>query len=161
MLRARSALSQRALAERAGTSQSAAARLEPGGAQPSSDTLQRLLAAAGFTLRFELSPAPVADPLVDAFKRDVDRTLHAGLNFTLTTGVGDLDLLAEIPGGRTYEDLLPHAITVTVFGRETRILGLDWLIYVKRAAGRPKDLEMIAELEALREETRRSRVEEG
>lgn len=89
------------------------------------------------------------------------RTLHAGLNFTLTTGVGDIDLLADIPGGRTYEDLLPHAITVTVFGRETRILGLDWLIHVKRAAGRPKDLEVIAELEALREETRRSRVEEG
>lgn len=73
--RARSALSQHALAERAGTSQSAVARLEAGGVQPSLDTLQRLLAAAGFTLRFELSPAPVADPLVDAFKRDVDRTL--------------------------------------------------------------------------------------
>jgi hypothetical protein len=29
---------------------------------------------------------------------------------------------------------------------------LDWLIRVKRAAGRPRDLEAVAELEALREE---------
>jgi hypothetical protein len=33
-----------------------------------------------------------------------------------------------------------------------RYLGLEKLIEVKRAAGRPKDFEAIAELEALREE---------
>jgi hypothetical protein len=33
-----------------------------------------------------------------------------------------------------------------------RILDLPWLIRVKRAAGRPRDLEVIAELEALQEE---------
>jgi hypothetical protein len=32
------------------------------------------------------------------------------------------------------------------------LLDLPWLIRVKRAAGRPKDLEIIAELEALAEE---------
>ncbi len=45
-----------------------------------------------------------------------------------------------------------HAITVTAFGRELLLLDLPWLIHVKRAAGRPKDLEVIAELEALQEE---------
>ena len=79
-------------------------------------------------------------------------TLRAGLNFTLTTKAGDLDLLGEITGGGTYEDLLPHTITAVVFKRDTRILDLPWLIRVKRAAGRPRDLEVIAELEALREE---------
>lgn len=79
-------------------------------------------------------------------------TLRAGLNFTLTTKAGDLDLLGEIIGGGTYEDLLPHTITAVVFKRDTRILDLPWLIRVKRAAGRPRDLEVIAELEALREE---------
>jgi hypothetical protein len=34
-------------------------------------------------------------------------------------------------------------------------LDLDKLIEVKRAAGRPKDLEAIAELEAIREERRK------
>jgi len=84
-----------------------------------------------------------------------DRTLHNGLNFTLTTTAGALDLLGEITGGGGYADLLPHCITVTVFGRETLLLDLPHLIHVKRAAGRPKDFEVIAELEALREETER------
>lgn len=82
--------------------------------------------------------------------------LRAGLNFTLTTRVGDIDLLGEIVGGGTYEDLVDHCITVTIFGRETKLLDLPWLIRVKRAAGRPKDLEVIAELEALREEIERA-----
>lgn len=78
--------------------------------------------------------------------------LRAGLNFTLTTTVGDIDLLGEITGGGRFEDLEPHAIKVTIFRRETLLLDLPWLIQVKRAAGRPKDLEIIAELEALLEE---------
>lgn len=80
------------------------------------------------------------------------RTISAGLNFTLTTTAGDIDLLGEVTGGGRYEDLLPHSITVDAFGRSIRILSLPWLIHVKRAAGRPKDFEVIAELEALREE---------
>ena len=83
-------------------------------------------------------------------------TLRSGLNFTLTTRVGDIDLLGELVGGGTYEDLVDHSIMVTIFGRETRLLELPWLIRVKRAAGRPKDLEAIAELEALREEIERA-----
>ena len=79
-------------------------------------------------------------------------TLKAGLNFTLTTTVGDIDLLGEITGGGRFEDLVSHSDTVTIFGRETLLLNLPWLIHVKRAAGRPKDLEVIAELEALQEE---------
>ena len=82
-------------------------------------------------------------------------TINRGLNFTLTTRVGDIDLLGEIVGGGTYEDLVDHCVMVTIFGRETRLLDLPWLIRVKRAAGRPKDLEVIAELEALREEIER------
>ena len=83
-------------------------------------------------------------------------TLRAGLNFTLTTSLGSIDLLGEITGGGLYEDLLPHALTLTIFGRETLLLDLPWLIRVKRAAGRPKDLEVVAELEALQEEIDRA-----
>jgi predicted nucleotidyltransferase len=79
-------------------------------------------------------------------------TIERGLNFTLTTDVGDLDLLGEIVGGGRYADLLPHTITISVFGMECRCLDLEWLIRVKRAAGRPKDLEALAELEAILEE---------
>ncbi|MFN7922959.1 MAG: hypothetical protein U0Q16_22845 [Bryobacteraceae bacterium] len=78
-------------------------------------------------------------------------TLRAGLNFTLTTNLGWLDLLGEIAGGGGYEDLLPHSIEVEAFGVTCRVLDVDALIRAKRAAGRPKDLEVIAELESLRQ----------
>lgn len=83
-------------------------------------------------------------------------TIQRGLNFTLTTDVGDLDLLGEIVGGGRYEDLLPHTVAITVFGLDCHCLDLEWLIRVKRAAGRPKDLEALAELETILAETKKS-----
>lgn len=77
-----------------------------------------------------------------------ERTLRAGLNFTLLTSIGGIDLLGEALGGGTYED----ASRVKGFGAEFLAVDLDRLIDLKRAAGRPKDNEMIAELEALRQE---------
>ena len=79
-------------------------------------------------------------------------TIERGLNFTLTCTLGDVDLLGEITGGGGFDDLLPHSIVLKLFGIECRCLGLNQLIHVKRAAGRPKDLEVVAELEALCEE---------
>ncbi len=85
------------------------------------------------------------------FRWDAE-TIRRGLNFTLTTTLGDLDLLGEIVGGGGYGDLLSHSQVVKLSGSEYRCLGLARLIHVKRAAGRPKDLEAVAELEALQEE---------
>lgn len=78
-------------------------------------------------------------------------TLRRGLNFTLTSKLGDVDLLGEIAGGGAHDDLLPDSIEIELFGIRCRCLGLRKLIEVKRAAGRPKDFEAIAELEALLE----------
>ena len=77
------------------------------------------------------------------------QTLEMGLNFTLTTNSGALDLLGEITGGGGYEQLLPNTIAITAFDIELRCLDLESLIRVKRAAGRPKDFEAIAELEII------------
>ncbi|HEX8172339.1 MAG TPA: hypothetical protein VF824_17530 [Thermoanaerobaculia bacterium] len=74
------------------------------------------------------------------FTFDVE-TLRRGLNFTLTTDAGPIDLLA-------------HAIPAILFGAACSFIDLDTLIASKKAAGRPKDLETIAELEAIREERR-------
>jgi predicted nucleotidyltransferase len=82
-------------------------------------------------------------------------TLRNGLNFTLTTRLGDLDLLGEVVGGGAYRDLLPHTFIVEAFGVKFRCVDLPTLIKLKRAAGRPKDLESIAELQALLEEGER------
>jgi hypothetical protein len=45
---------------------------------------------------------------------------------------------------------------LNLFGVTCRCLELRRLIEVKRAAGRPKDLEAIAELEALHEENEKA-----
>ena len=79
-------------------------------------------------------------------------TLRAGLNFTLQTDAGDLDLLGEIVGAGRFEDLRSHSIELEVFGTTCLCVTLPQLIAMKRAAGRPKDYDALAELEALLEE---------
>lgn len=83
-----------------------------------------------------------------------EATVRAGLNFTLTTDHGDVDLLGEVAGGGTYEQLLPYTQEATAFGITCQVVTLERLIVLKRAAGRPKDLQVIAELQALLEERR-------
>jgi predicted nucleotidyltransferase len=85
------------------------------------------------------------------FRLDAD-TIARGVNFTLATTLGDLDLLGEVAGGGTYDRVLPESDVVTLAGREFHCVSLRRLIALKRAAGRPKDLAVIAELEALLEE---------
>ncbi|MCS6952201.1 MAG: hypothetical protein RMK57_09635 [Bryobacterales bacterium] len=89
------------------------------------------------------------------FRFDAE-TVQRGLNFTLMTDLGALDLFGEITGGGTYEDLLPHSVELSVFGVSCRCAGLKALIQLKRAAGRPRDLEAVAELEVLLEETEKA-----
>ena len=88
------------------------------------------------------------------FRCDLE-TLRAGLNFTLTTSLGWIDLFGEIAGGGNYEDLLPHAIPIELSGFQCHVLDLETLIRTKRSAGRPKDFETIAELEVLRRRIQR------
>lgn len=59
--RRRSGLSQRALAERAGTSHAALSAYESGTKVPRVDTLQRILRAAGFAADVDLAPRADAD----------------------------------------------------------------------------------------------------
>ena len=73
--RARSGLSQRELAARAHTAQSVVARIERGQTSPSVETLSRLLGAAGFTYRPAIAPHLPADPVIEAYKLDIDRSL--------------------------------------------------------------------------------------
>jgi hypothetical protein len=87
------------------------------------------------------------------FAFDVE-TLRRGLNFTLTSKLGDVDLLGEIVGGGGYAELVPDCVAMEIFGVPCLVLGLDKLIEVKRAAGRPKDLEALAELVAIRQARR-------
>ena len=112
----------------------------------SPDNLRRLTSALAPSSPY-LRGAPPGLP----FRFDPE-TVRRGLNFTLRTTRGDLDVLGEIAGAGTYDSLLPHSREILIFGTSCRCLNLDKLIEVKRAAGRAKDLEAIAELEAIWEE---------
>jgi hypothetical protein len=113
----------------------------------SAENLARLATALA-----PFSPYPRGAPPGLPFLWDT-RTLSRGLNFTLRTTLGDLDLLGEIAGGGRFEDLRGRTSVVRVFGVECLVLDLPTLISVKRAAGRPKDFEAVAELEAILEES--------
>ena len=89
----------------------------------------------------------------DAHLLDIDvydpKTLGNGANFTLETDAGGLDVFGEVPGAPAYTDLAARAMAVDLGGLEIRIAGLDDLIRMKQASGRPQDLGDIAALTAL------------
>lgn len=80
------------------------------------------------------------------------RTLRAGSVFTLNSRFGRIDLLANPDPGFDFEMLVRNAIRVEFFGVPVLAAGLDDLIAMKRAAGRPKDRIELEILGALREE---------
>ncbi len=80
-----------------------------------------------------------------------EQTLRNGFHFTLTTDVGDLDLLGDLAGVGDFQHVKAAAAPKDLFGQRFAVLSLDALIASKRAAGRAKDLNVIPELEALRE----------
>jgi hypothetical protein len=103
------------------------------------------LAAAFAPLHPYLRGAPAGLP----FCFDVP-TIQAGLNFTLTTDLGDVDVLGEVSGLGTYGQVAAQAETKTIFGLPVRVLSLEGLIAAKKAAGRLKDRNHLLELEELK-----------
>lgn len=73
--------------------------------------------------------------------------LGLGVAYQLTTKFGELDLFTGlVPGAAPFDELLERATIVTLGGTEIAIVGLDDLIAMKRASGRPRD---IADIDAL------------
>ncbi len=78
--------------------------------------------------------------------------LAAGANFRLQTRLGDLDIMqwvAGIDNDRAYDALAVDAIEGDLDGIPLRVCGLDHLIAMKRAAGRPRDMDDLQRLGAL------------
>ena len=110
--------------------------------------LDRLAQALG-SVHARLRNAPEGLPFIlDA------ETLKRGLNFTFSSNIGDLDLLGEVLGVGQYEQVHADSIAVDVFGYRFAVIDLGKLILAKRAAGRPKDLLVLPELEAIHEDNK-------
>jgi hypothetical protein len=82
-------------------------------------------------------------------------TLRQTSILTLDTSEGWIDLLVAPPGAPPYEQLRNHATRVTLDGVAILIASLDDLESMKRAAGRPKDLLDLEEIEVIRRLRRR------
>lgn len=59
---------------------------------------------------------------------------------------GGIDVMHEVPGGRSYDELSKRALKVHLGDIEVPVVGLDDLIQMKLARGRPLDLEDVASL---------------
>jgi hypothetical protein len=104
------------------------------------------LAAIGVTLR----GAPPDLP----FQLDA-QMLANGANFTFDTEFGSFDVLGDVAGIKSYEELRGASQLKRVAEVEVRVASLDDLISMKRAANRVKDQLMVVEYVELAELHRR------
>jgi hypothetical protein len=87
------------------------------------------------------------------------KTIANGLNFTLTTDLGDLVFLGEVSGLGSFQGVLGASDVKNVGGVECRVLSLEGLIKSKIAAGRPRDLYVLPELRGLNEIKKKTGLE--
>jgi predicted nucleotidyltransferase len=83
------------------------------------------------------------------------RTLRRATILTLETNHGWIDLLATPSGAPPYAALRARAERVTFGGIAVLVASLDDLESMKRAAGRPRDLVDVEEIEVIRRLRRR------
>jgi hypothetical protein len=106
---------------------------------------------------------------IEARLRDVDedvpfvpdgRTLARMEILTLDTSMGRLDVLVRRAGSPPYSQLRRRAQRVDIGTTSVLVASIEDLIAMKEAAGRPKDLVVVEELEAIRRLRRRLSVKE-
>ena len=79
-----------------------------------------------------------------------EASLRSGLNFTLDTDDGPLDLFGEVPGLGTFEYVDQASDEVEIANTRLLVLTIEGLERAKQAAGRPKDLVDLGYLRALK-----------
>lgn len=78
-------------------------------------------------------------------------TLQHGTNFTFKTTLCDIDLLGEVSGVGSYDEVFNESILIDLEGSLVSVLSVEGLIRAKEAAGRLKDEAGLKELYALRD----------
>jgi predicted nucleotidyltransferase len=101
------------------------------------------LAAALAELNARPRDAPQGTP-----SPSVEQLQIAAIVPPLLTDHGELHILNDVPGAAPFAELAERALALEIDGIELLICGLDDLISMKRASGRPVDLRDIAALTA-------------
>jgi hypothetical protein len=110
---------------------------------PRPENLRRLAKALE---ELEAQPRDASHGQAEVSIADPERLAVAAVIPPLSTRHGQLHILNEPKGARPFDDLREAALVLEVDGVEIAVVSLDDLIRMKRAAGRPADLEDIAAL---------------
>lgn len=89
--------------------------------------------------------ARVLNPGEAATEIDVKMLPRAAI-WQFVTRDGGIDVMHEVPGGRSFAELSKGALHVRLGDIEVPVVGLDDLIQMKLARGRPVDLADVASL---------------
>lgn len=71
-------------------------------------------------------------------------------NLYLQTDIGVLDILSSITGVGDYDVLKKSCIEIKIYGYSCKLISIEDLIKAKLALKRPKDLEVVKELEVIK-----------
>jgi hypothetical protein len=93
-----------------------------------------------------VDPAQISVPATDA-----EQLRLAAIVPPLVTTHGEIHILNDPTGAAAYDDMRGRALTIDLDGIEVAVVGLDDLIRMKRASGRPEDLADIGFLATLDE----------
>jgi predicted nucleotidyltransferase len=113
---------------------------------PSPGNHERLAAALE---EVEARQTGVDPQSVSVAPTDPERLRLAPIVPPLTTRHGEVHILNEVKGAAPYDELRNRALVLDLDGIEVAIVGVDDLIRMKRASGRPEDIEDIEVLTAL------------
>ncbi len=113
--------------------------------RPDSPNYERLAEVAA---ELEVADATAVDGAVREIDPRDGVDLARSRNVTLRTAAGQLDVLNEPRGAPPYAELEAGAQRLAIAGIDVQVAGLDDLVAMKRALGRPKDLQDVADLTA-------------
>jgi hypothetical protein len=83
--------------------------------------------------------------------------IRDGYSFLIQTDLCDLDLIAELSGGLTFQKIKNRTFEAKAFGVPCRCLNIEEMIYHIDLSGRAKDLRLAARLAKLRDTQARRR----
>ncbi|HWM63881.1 MAG TPA: hypothetical protein VNP96_07830 [Solirubrobacterales bacterium] len=110
---------------------------------PDPENLSRLAAAL---IELQARPREAGFEQAEVSVADPERLAVAAIVPPLVTRHGQVHILKEPKGAREFDQMRKAASVVELDGIEVAIASLDDLIRMKRAAGRPSDLDDIAVL---------------
>ncbi|MCG3180413.1 MAG: hypothetical protein BIFFINMI_02773 [Phycisphaerae bacterium] len=113
------------------------------------ENMRKLLAALG-----DVNPVHRMTPQRKSLDESA-QSLSGFRNLYLGTDLGELDVLGDIAGLGSFEEVRRNSVAMELDGRAFRVISLEALIKSKSALGRPKDRQAVIQLEAILAERKR------